>query len=41
MLDKKTLNPLHLEKERTETQLVQAQHRLTRLENRKQYYEKR
>lgn len=40
MPDKKTLNQLRLEKEQAEAQLAQAQRRLTRLENRKQYYEK-
>ncbi len=40
MPEKKTLDQLRLEKERAETQLAQAQRRLARLENRKQYYEK-
>lgn len=40
MPEKKPLDQLRQEKERAEAQLAQAQHRLTRLENRKQYYEK-
>ena len=40
MPDKKTLDQLCLEKERAELRLAQEQRRLTRLENRKQYYEK-
>ena len=40
MPDKKSLDQLRLEKERAELRLAQEQHRLTRLENRKQYYEK-
>lgn len=40
MPDKEPLNQLCLEKERAELRLVQEQRRLTRLENRKQYYEK-
>ena len=40
MPEKKTLDQLRLEKERAELRLAQEQHRLTRLENRKQYYEK-
>lgn len=40
MPEKKTLDQLRSEKEQAETQLVQSQRRLTRLENRKQYYEK-
>ena len=41
MSDKKSLDQLRLEKERAELRLAQEQRRLTRLENRKQYYEKR
>ena len=40
MPEKKTLDQLQLEKERAELRLAQEQRRLTRLENRKQYYEK-
>ena len=40
MTEKKTLDQLRLEKERAELRLAQEQRRLTRLENRKQYYEK-
>lgn len=40
MAKKKTLDQLRLEKERAELRLAQEQRRLTRLENRKQYYEK-
>lgn len=40
MSDRKTFDQLRSEKERAESQLAQAQRRLTRLENRKQYYEK-
>jgi phage terminase Nu1 subunit (DNA packaging protein) len=40
MSDKKSLDQLRLEKERAELRLAQEQRRLTRLENRKQYYEK-
>ena len=40
MPDKKSLDQLCLEKERAELRLAQEQRRLTRLENRKQYYEK-
>lgn len=40
MPDKKSLDQLRLEKERAELRLAQEQRRLTRLENRKQYYEK-
>lgn len=40
MSEKKTLEQLRQEKEQAEAQLAQAQRRLTRLENRKQYYEK-
>ena len=40
MPEKKTLDQLRLEKERAELRLAQEQRRLTRLENRKQYYEK-
>jgi len=40
MPDKKPLDQLRLEKERAELRLAQEQRRLTRLENRKQCYEK-
>ena len=40
MTKTKTLEQLRAEKERTETQLVQEQHKLERLENRKKYLEK-
>lgn len=40
MAKPKTLVQLRAEKERAETQLAQEQHKLQRLENRKQYYEK-
>ena len=36
----KTLEQLRTEKERAETQLLQEQHKLERLENRKKYLEK-
>lgn len=38
--DKKSLDQLRLEKGQAELRLVQERHRLTRLENRKQYYKK-
>ena len=41
MPEKKTLDQLRLEKKRAELRLAQEQRRLTRLKNRKQYYEKR
>jgi len=37
---KKTLNQLRAEKEQAEIRLAQEQHKLSRLENRKKYYEK-
>lgn len=40
MSDRKTLDQLRLEKEREELQFAQERRRMTRLENRKQYYEK-
>ena len=40
MSDRTKLDQLRLEKERAELRLAQEQRRLTRLENRKQYYEK-
>jgi len=40
MSDRAKLDQLRLEKERAELRLAQEQRRLTRLENRKQYYEK-
>ena len=40
MTKPKTLEQLRAEKERAETQLVQEQHKLERLENRKKYLEK-
>ena len=39
MSDRTKLDQLRLEKERAELRLAQEQRRLTRLENRKQYYE--
>ena len=36
----KTLDQFRAEKERAETQLLQEQHKLNRLENRKKYLEK-
>ena len=38
MPDRTTLDQLRLKKERAELRLAQEQRRLTRLENRKQYY---
>ena len=40
MTKPKTLEQLRTEKERAETQLLQEQHKLERLENRKKYLEK-
>ena len=40
MSDRTKLDQLRLEKERAELRLAQEQRRLTRLENRTQYYEK-
>lgn len=40
MPSRKTLDQLRSEKERAELRLAQEQRRLTRLENRKKYYEK-
>ena len=40
MTKPKTLEQLRAEKERAETQLLQEQHKLERLENRKKYLEK-
>ena len=40
MTKPKTLEQLRAEKKRTETQLLQEQHKLERLENRKKYLEK-
>mgnify|MGYP002571658318 CR=1 FL=1 len=40
MTKTKTLEQLRAEKERAETQLLQEQHKLNRLENRKKYLEK-
>ena len=40
MTKPKTLDQLQAEKEQAETQLAQEQHKLERLENRKQYLEK-
>ena len=40
MTKPKTLDQLRAEKERAETQLLQEQHKLERLENRKKYLEK-
>ena len=40
MTKPKTLEQLRTEKERAETQLLQEQHKLNRLENRKKYLEK-
>ena len=40
MTKPKTLEQLRTEKERAETQLLQEQHKLERLENRKEYLEK-
>ena len=40
MAKPKTLEQLRAEKERAETQLLQEQHKLERLENRKKYLEK-
>ena len=40
MSDRTKLDQLRLEKERAELRLAQEHRRLTRLENRKQYYEK-
>ena len=40
MTNPKTHEQLRTEKERTETQLAQEQHKLERLENRKKYLEK-
>ena len=40
MAKPKTLEQLRTEKERAETQLLQEQHKLERLENRKKYLEK-
>ena len=40
MTKPKTLEQLRAEKERAETQLLQEQHKLNRLENRKKYLEK-
>ena len=39
MTKPKTLDQLQAEKERAETQLLQEQHKLERLENRKKYLE--
>ena len=39
MAKPKTLEQLRAEKERAETQLLQEQHKLERLENRKKYLE--
>ena len=40
MAKKKTLDQLRAEKEQAEIRLAQEQHKLSRLENRKKYYEK-
>ena len=40
MTKPKTLEQLRAEKERAETQLLQEQHKMERLENRKKYLEK-
>ena len=40
MAKKKTLDQLRAEKEQVEIRLAQEQHKLSRLENRKKYYEK-